>query len=118
MIGFQSEDFMKLSQYLSQNFDFICEDHCISELSCYDINLGSLILSLEEHDRSFKVDKVLSYYGDDGCIFNGFDSGDRMILGNTFLQEHYTVIDIDHSKIGLGALKQFEDEDDEAVTPT
>ena len=94
--------------HLERNFDFTCDDqHCLSETKCEDLRaLGSLVMNIEEHEKTLNVEGLLTQVEETKCRFNGFDSGDRMILGNPFMQEYYTVIDIDHEKIGLGQLEQ------------
>ena len=39
-----------------------------------------------------------------------------MILGNTFLKEHYTVIDIDKDMIGLGYFAKAQPNNPEVIT--
>lgn len=56
------------------------------------------------------------------CQFNAFNSGDKMIFGNAFLQHFYTVLDIDYGRIGFGPLAnsidQYKNTDANTSTPS
>lgn len=93
-IGFVDTDFIKLSNYLSQNLGFDCEDQCFSIHDCSNIDLSShtLEMYLDEHTQTLnmKGSKLLSSVTEENeegykCRFNAFDSGNKMVLGNTFL---------------------------------
>lgn len=51
---------------------------------------------------------VESHLGEFQCEFMVYNSGDWYILGEVFLRDYYSVYNIDHSRMGLGKVIDFD----------
>ena len=97
---------------MRENYNFHCDmSRCrgVNYCDAYnmtDVNL-TLTLGPDVNVTINEKDLLMDLHNDDeyNCQFTLFNSGKRMILGNVFLKNYYTIYDIQDYKIGLGPVK-------------
>lgn len=106
--------------------DIYCgKDHCFGKNACsnYESKIPALELTLSGRIRytipGHKLVKERNIVVDNSkyhCELLLFNSGDHYLLGSIFLEDYYSIYDIDNFKIGLGKVVDFEpvDQNDEA----
>ena len=109
-IGLPDEFYTQVTKALPAD-SFACSDtSCTSVKPCHKLmgeffEIPDLTFTLGDHEHYSIPKELLLTPGDnDSCQFEIFNSWDRIVLGDTFLQEQYSVYDMEFGKIGLGPL--------------
>ena len=119
-IGLTSEDFEKASMRLldASPADIYCNDeHCFGKHACskYRNKIPDLKLTLSNRitytipgHKLVESRNIIVGSGKYECELLIFNSGDHYQLGSIFLEDYYSVYDIDNFKLGLGKVVDFE----------
>ena len=106
--------------------DIYCgDDYCYGKNACsnYASKIPALELTLSGRiqytvpgHKLVQERNIVVGNGKYNCEFLLFNSGDHYTLGSIFLEDYYSIYDIDNYKIGLGKVVDFEpvDQIDEA----
>ena len=119
-IGLTSEDFEKASMVLldADPAGIYCNDnHCFGKHACsrYANKIPDLKFTLSNRitytipgHKLVESRKIIVGTGKYECELLVFNSGDHYQLGSVFLEDYYSVYDIDNFKIGIGKVVDFE----------
>ena len=120
-MGLTSEDFLKAVDYLTQADpeNIHCDHHrCMVRKKCEEYAGKIPRLTLELSNRiTYRIpgDKLLKEHNvevpDHGkfqCEIQLTNSGDHYRMGALFLEDYYSIYDLDNFKVGLGRTVNFE----------